>query len=153
MQENQNQRWGGTLGPRLPGISLVKPPEFIPLRLILMPTGLHIDLVQTDQVVGRHSQADVRIPLADVSRRHCRFAFQEGRWQVNDLNSTNGTFVNEQQVQEANLKDGDRIRIGSFTFEVHYLPVGTPVGRPVEVPGIRQTQPTPTLRHEQRKAG
>ena len=47
-----------------------------------------------DMLIGRHSQADIRLPLPDVSRRHCRFFFGEGVWQVLDLNSLNGVFLN-----------------------------------------------------------
>jgi pSer/pThr/pTyr-binding forkhead associated (FHA) protein len=53
-----------------------------------------------------------------VSRRHCRFLFTEGVWQVIDLNSLNGTYVNDQRLQEAFLSNGDRVRIGGLTFLV-----------------------------------
>ncbi|HYV37887.1 MAG TPA: FHA domain-containing protein, partial [Gemmataceae bacterium] len=65
----------------------------------------------------RHSAADVRLALPDVSRRHCRFVFSDGSWRVFDLNSLNGVFVNGERLQEATVFHGDRIRIGSLTFE------------------------------------
>src|SRR5262249_14833294 len=105
-------------------------------------------------VIGRHSQADVRIPLADVSRRHCRFVHLAGKWQVIDLNSTNGTFVNNEKVTQAVLKAGDKLRIGSFTFDVQYLPAGSTPVRPdkagVHISDSYETQGA-TL--NQRKAG
>ncbi|HXG13146.1 MAG TPA: FHA domain-containing protein [Gemmataceae bacterium] len=94
------------------------PPGFFPLRLVLRPTGAGVDLTRPDMVVGRHSQADIRLPLPDVSRRHCRFLFLDGHWEVFDLNSLNGTFVNERRVRHAVLHDRDTIRMGGFTFEV-----------------------------------
>jgi pSer/pThr/pTyr-binding forkhead associated (FHA) protein len=94
------------------------PSDFFPLRLLLQPGGLSVDLNKPDMVIGRHSQADVRLSLPDVSRRHCRFLFADGTWRVCDLSSLNGIFVNGERLQDATLFHGDRIRIGSLMFEV-----------------------------------
>ena len=94
------------------------PEDFVPLRLILQPTGAAVELTQPDILLGRHSQADVRLPLPDVSRRHCRFLFGEGVWQIIDLNSLNGVFLNGEPVRQATLHQGDLIRIGGFIFAV-----------------------------------
>jgi pSer/pThr/pTyr-binding forkhead associated (FHA) protein len=96
------------------------PADFVPLRLLLQPGGLSVELTKPDMVVGRHSEADVRLALPDVSRRHCRFLFADGAWQVTDLNSLNGTFVNEERLQEATLARGDHVRIASLTFLVEF---------------------------------
>jgi pSer/pThr/pTyr-binding forkhead associated (FHA) protein len=93
------------------------PPDFVPLRLVLQPSGMAVELTRPSMVLGRHSEADVRLPLPDVSRRHCRFFF-EGQWRVQDLNSLNGTFVNDEPIREVALQQGDEIRIGGFTFLV-----------------------------------
>jgi pSer/pThr/pTyr-binding forkhead associated (FHA) protein len=98
------------------------PANFVPLRLVLQPTGAAINLTRPDVLAGRHSEADIRLPLPDVSRRHCRFVWVEECWQVIDLNSLNGVFVNDEQVLQAPLQQGDRVRIGGFTFIVD-LPV------------------------------
>ena len=94
------------------------PADFVPLRLLLQPGGLCVELTRPDMVIGRHSEADVRLGLPDVSRRHCRFLFADGAWQVMDLNSLNGTFVNEERLQEATLAHGDHVRIAGLTFLV-----------------------------------
>ena len=94
------------------------PADFRPLRLVNQPGGMVIELQQQDMVIGRHSDADVRLPLPDVSRRHCRFIFGNGQWVVMDLNSLNGVFVNDEPVAQATLKQGDRVRIGGFVFAV-----------------------------------
>lgn len=94
------------------------PEDFVPLRLILQPSGAAVEFTQPDILLGRHSQADVRLPLPDVSRRHCRFFFGQGVWQVLDLNSLNGVFVNGEPVRQATLRQGDLIRIGGFIFAV-----------------------------------
>ncbi len=92
--------------------------DFTPLRLVLQPTGAVIDIHQPDVVVGRHSAADVRLSLPDVSRRHCRLFHADGRWQVVDLDSLNGVWVNQQAVDRAVLRQGDMLRLGGFTFMI-----------------------------------
>lgn len=94
------------------------PEDFAPLRLILQPSGAAVELTQPDILIGRHSQADVRLPLPDVSRRHCRFLFGQGVWQLIDLNSLNGVFLNGEPIRQATLQQGDLIRIGGFIFAV-----------------------------------
>jgi pSer/pThr/pTyr-binding forkhead associated (FHA) protein len=69
-------------------------------------------------LIGRHSEADLRLPLPDVSRHHCRFMFADGAWQVVDLDSLNGVIVNGQRVKRATLQHRDSVVIGSFRFEV-----------------------------------
>jgi pSer/pThr/pTyr-binding forkhead associated (FHA) protein len=92
------------------------PPGFFPLRLVLQPSGLVLDVDRPDMIAGRHTSADLRLPLPDVSRRHCRFLFEEGRWFVLDLGSLNGLWVNDERVERASLEQGDLVRIGAFRF-------------------------------------
>jgi pSer/pThr/pTyr-binding forkhead associated (FHA) protein len=89
-----------------------------PMRLVLHPGGCSVDIRNTETVVGRHSTSDLRLHLPDVSRRHCRLAYLNGAWNVFDLGSLNGVFVNDVKVQEAILHHQDLLRIGSYTFEV-----------------------------------
>lgn len=91
---------------------------FYPLRLRLQPSGTVIELTRPDMLLGRHTAADVRLPLPDVSRRHCRCLFVDGGWRVVDLNSLNGLWVNGQPVQQAELHQDDVLHIGGFTFAV-----------------------------------
>jgi pSer/pThr/pTyr-binding forkhead associated (FHA) protein len=94
------------------------PVEFVPLILILLPRGVRLELTKPDMLMGRHSDMDVRLPLPDVSRRHCRFVFTRSGWQVIDLNSLNGVHVNGKRVTHATLHHQDKLRVGGFTFEV-----------------------------------
>jgi len=93
-------------------------PGLTPLRLVLQPSGWSIDVNKPEVALGRHVSADLRLPLPDVSRRHCRLVFADGLWHVFDLNSLNGVHVNGEQVQYAMLHQGDELRIGGFTFTV-----------------------------------
>jgi pSer/pThr/pTyr-binding forkhead associated (FHA) protein len=95
------------------------PPNFAPLRLILQPGGLCVQLNTANMLFGRHSEMDVRVALPDVSRRHCRFSFTDGQWRVLDLNSLNGVYVNGARVKQVLLQDGDEVRMGGLTFRVN----------------------------------
>jgi pSer/pThr/pTyr-binding forkhead associated (FHA) protein len=86
--------------------------------LRLRPGTFAVEVTRSGTVLGRHSSADVRLPLPDVSRQHCRFVCESGCWQVIDLDSLNGIFVNGQPVRQAELHDRDQLRIGGFIFEV-----------------------------------
>ena len=98
--------------------TLSAPVGFHPLRLVFHPGRLCLEITQSDVVLGRHSQAEVRLSLPDISRRHCRFVFEEDHWQVIDLESLNGIQVNGQKLHEAVLCHGDVLGIGSLTFVV-----------------------------------
>lgn len=69
-------------------------------------------------VVGRRTDCDFCIPLMVVSRKHCELNLDQGQLKIRDLGSRNGTFVNDQQIDEAPVSPGDRIRIGPVTFAV-----------------------------------
>ncbi len=93
-------------------------PDVAPLRLCLRPGRFAVEVTRSGMVFGRHSSADVRLPLPDVSRRHCRFVCEAGRWYVIDLDSLNGVFVNDALVRRAELHEGDVLRLGGFVFDV-----------------------------------
>jgi pSer/pThr/pTyr-binding forkhead associated (FHA) protein len=103
-------------------------PDFVTMRLVLQPSGAAIDVTRPDTLVGRHTEADIRLPLPDVSRRHCRLVFAEGCWQVVDLDSLNGIQVNGEQVLQAPLEQNDLLRIGGFTFLVDLSAAGSGMG-------------------------
>jgi pSer/pThr/pTyr-binding forkhead associated (FHA) protein len=109
----QGPHWN-TVHPELPN-------DFCALRLVLQATGQSVELDRPVVLLGRHSEADVRLPLPDVSRRHCRFSFADGGWCVADLNSLNGTFVNGQRVVTTALNGGDTLKVGGFTFTVELV--------------------------------
>ena len=69
-------------------------------------------------VVGRKEDADFRIPLSDVSRKHCRIIKEGNDLRVEDLGSSNGTFLNGERVKKATLAAGDSLQIGPMGFVV-----------------------------------
>jgi pSer/pThr/pTyr-binding forkhead associated (FHA) protein len=75
----------------------------------------------SDTIVGRRRGCDLRIPSESVSRRHCRLTYRDDYLTVEDLASVNGTMVNGQLIAKPTIvHPGDRITIGSVTFQVQY---------------------------------
>jgi pSer/pThr/pTyr-binding forkhead associated (FHA) protein len=78
-------------------------------------------LPQEDAIVGRALGSTVRVPSAEVSRRHCRLRREGGFVTVEDLDSENGTFLNGRPVNGTQLvRPGDRLEIGPVRFVVEY---------------------------------
>jgi len=67
-------------------------------------------------VIGRREDCDFRIPLGDVSRKHCRLIKDDGTLRIEDLGSSNGTFINGERVQQAELHAGDTLQVGPVVF-------------------------------------
>jgi hypothetical protein len=71
--------------------------------------------------LGRSAEADVRLSDRYASGIHARIFSREGRYYVEDMNSTNGTLLNDAELRgEAELMDGDEVTIGDtrFRFEI-----------------------------------
>ena len=67
-----------------------------------------------DTTIGRHPNCSLTISQPSVSRRHARLWFDQGAWYVEDLQSSNGTYVNDKRINRTNLADGDELRCGDF---------------------------------------
>ncbi|NUF11632.1 FHA domain-containing protein [Acinetobacter oleivorans] len=81
-------------------------------------TGQEIS-VDRDMLVGRHQDANVLLQAAEISRRHAALLLKDQLLWVQDLNSSNGTFVNDIRIeQEKQLHDGDIVQFASFKFSV-----------------------------------
>ncbi len=66
--------------------------------------------------IGRGSDVEFRLTDTEISRRHARIKRRGGDVLVEDLNSTNGTFVNGEQIEVQKLADGDKIQVGTTTI-------------------------------------
>ena len=72
-----------------------------------------------ETVLGRGNQAQVRLPGEGISRRHARIVRIDNAVTVED-GSANGTFVNDQRIERAELREGDKIRLASTSvLECH----------------------------------
>jgi pSer/pThr/pTyr-binding forkhead associated (FHA) protein len=76
--------------------------------------GSRFVLDQPVTSAGRHPNSDIFCDDITVSRRHAEFRCQKGEFQVVDVGSLNGTYVNREPVQSAVLANGDEIQIGKF---------------------------------------
>jgi ABC transport system ATP-binding/permease protein len=77
-------------------------------------SGKVVELTQSELVIGRAAPANLIIDHPEISRRHARLSFQQGRYVLEDLGSSNGTFLNGQRLRDAQvLTDGAEIQLGS----------------------------------------
>jgi pSer/pThr/pTyr-binding forkhead associated (FHA) protein len=87
-------------------------PADIELTFRLLPGSL--------KTLGRAPRADFVVDAALVSRVHCRLTLNEtNQLELEDLGSTNGTFVNGRKVGKATLSNGDKLTIGRVQFVVN----------------------------------
>ncbi len=74
--------------------------------------GRRVPLGVDPVVIGRSSRCEVQIDQESVSRNHCRVNLQGSRYVICDMGSTNGTYVNDDLVDEIDLRDGDQVKVG-----------------------------------------
>jgi len=70
------------------------------------------------KTIGRAPRADFILDAPSVSRLHCRITATAENLAVEDLKSTNGTFVNDKKISRAKLASGDRLRVGRVELAV-----------------------------------
>jgi pSer/pThr/pTyr-binding forkhead associated (FHA) protein len=76
--------------------------------------GSRFLLDQSTTSAGRHPDSDIFLDDVTVSRRHAEFRLETGEFQVVDVGSLNGTYVNREPVDSAVLANGDEVQIGKF---------------------------------------
>ncbi|MDO6460997.1 FHA domain-containing protein [Granulosicoccaceae sp. 1_MG-2023] len=99
--------------------------------------NLDIRLGVQDESIGRSDDNSITIKYNKMSRHHARISFIGNRWLIEDLNSANGVFVNDQRVNGTSpLGQGDIVIIGQvpFRFEIDTAPPGAAVA-PQAAPG------------------
>ncbi|SIO16779.1 diguanylate cyclase (GGDEF) domain-containing protein [Singulisphaera sp. GP187] len=86
----------------------------------IYPTGLTIGtrhpLNEKDAILGRDDDCDITVHDPSISRRHSRLESTAGGYRITDLQSTNGTFVNNVPANRTKLTDGDYVRLGTCLF-------------------------------------
>lgn len=94
-----------------------------PLRKLVITSGpkqgQEVQLTEQPLTIGRAHDSDLVITDDYTSTRHARLLNWNGRWMLQDLDSTNGTFVNGERVaQPTELRRGTQARIGTTSFEL-----------------------------------
>ena len=109
--------------------------------------GLSAPLIQETFLIGRDPSSDLHIQDIEVSRRHARLISQSGGHALEDLGSTNGTFVNGERIRTITvLHPGDSIRLGeTITLRYQMEPAGLET-TPPSTQQFRSTPPRPTPR-------
>ena len=97
----------------------------------LIPTGGgdNIPLCRQVMTLGRRDSCDVPLQFPNVSGLHCELSFVDGFWYIRDLQSTNGTKVNNVLLEPHRrklLRTGDEIKLAKRIYTIHYT---APVGR------------------------
>ena len=102
-------------------------------------------------VIGRREDCDLRIPVGDVSRKHCRLVRDGDRLRLEDLGSSNGTFHNGRRVEkDVQLSPGDSIQVGPvvFVLQIDGVPADEEL-QPVTMEGAATTAaPTDEIAEE-----
>jgi len=95
--------------------------------------------------IGRQMGSTLAIPDLQVSRQHAvLFTNQDGQWILEDLDSTNKTYLNDTAIHKSRVKDDDTIRIGGTTIEVHLEPVAAEAESPIETTEPPAAEPAPS---------
>lgn len=91
------------------------------------------DFNQSEVTIGRMKGNDIVLPKGNVSKKHARIYSRNGALVIDDLNSTNGTYVNGRKVtNEHDISDSDKIYIGDFILQVE--PEQARAGGPPQAP-------------------
>lgn len=102
-------------------------------------TGKVIPVTGTEFLIGRDPQCHLRPASPAISKQHCAIAVHDGKVFVRDSGSTNGTFINGEQVAgEREVKSGDRLKVGPLEFDLRIeagvapvAPAAAPAAKPV----------------------
>ena len=86
------------------------------LNCLNSSTPLQLSLKPGFNTLGRAEANDFQLADPSVSGRHCQVTVQDGAILVTDLNSTNGTFIDQQPIREAAIRPGQTLRLGQLTF-------------------------------------
>ena len=81
------------------------------------PVGKEFPLPAHEVIVGRGNTCAVQLLNDSVSRRHAKIYFTGDAWIVEDLQSTNGSYLNDMPVTKSVLHDGDALKVGRVLFK------------------------------------
>ncbi len=110
-------------------------------RLVVNPSkpdAWEIQLRDGVNQFGRGDASDFQIADSSVSGSHCRIVVNDGTVSIQDLGSTNGTFINGAKVQEQAIQDGQTIRLGNVEM-LFYADAPKPAAAPAGAPRLRVT--------------
>jgi len=99
-----------------------KPPRGAPSKVVIVDgpsAGQTVPLDQAPILIGRGTDAAIRLDDDYVSTRHARIGSSGDTWYVEDLGSTNGTYIGSQRLTQATaIQLGTQVRVGKTTIEL-----------------------------------
>src|SRR4051795_13164578 len=101
---------------------------------LVVAQGVHagkvIPVTSTEFLIGRDPQCQLRPASPAISKQHCALTVRDAKAFVRDCGSTNGTFINGEQVAgEREVKSGDRLKVGPLEFDLR-IDVAAPTPAP-----------------------
>lgn len=75
------------------------------------------------ETIGREEGATIQLHDTEVSRKHAQVVYDSGRFLITDLNSSNGTFVNQVRITKAAINSGDKVNVGSTCLQFNQTPI------------------------------
>ena len=109
------------LAPPDPGIRLPEKSKVV-LTILSGPSKGESHLLSKPRVVLGRKGADIPLNDPEISRHHCLLEVRDTYINLKDMDSTNGTFFDEERVRAAMLQDGTEFRIGVSLIRVNYQP-------------------------------
>ena len=83
-----------------------------------------IEFDKNEITMGRNAENDIVIENLAVSKLHARIVKQDEAYYIEDLNSTNGTYLNKIRITKKDLKNNDIISVGKHSLEIHFVKKG-----------------------------
>ncbi|MBN1847455.1 MAG: FHA domain-containing protein [Deltaproteobacteria bacterium] len=79
---------------------------------VLDEKNTRFELGEAEAIIGRTPECDIQLPAGNVSRTHARITFRNEEYQIEDLESTNGIYVNGIKIEKCILRNHDLLDIG-----------------------------------------
>jgi pSer/pThr/pTyr-binding forkhead associated (FHA) protein len=98
------------------------------LKIVLKFKNSEIKTIETDKAeitIGRNPTNDIHIDNLGVSKQHAKIIRQDGAYLIEDLNSTNGTFIDDKRVARAVLNENAEIHIGKHSLIISHKKQGS----------------------------
>ena len=92
------------------------------LTILLKFNDELIKTIETDKeviTIGRNESNDIQVDNLSVSKQHAAISKEDDKYIIEDLKSTNGTYLNENNISRAELADHDLITIGKHSLEIN----------------------------------
>jgi predicted component of type VI protein secretion system len=117
---------------------------------LVVAQGVHsgkvIPVTASEFVIGRDPQCQLRPASPAVSKQHCAISIRDGKVFIRDCGSTNGTFINDEQVTaEREVKAGDRVRVGPLEFNIR-MDADVPGAKSSAVVAASAAKPAPAAK-------